>query len=300
MLKSLRNNKGSVIVLSALIISAMLGFGAIVVDLGNLFLNKTWLMNMADAAALAGVMDLPGNPQLAVNDADSYAAQNGKAGDTVQAAVSNSNTVLTVTASRSVPLFFARIFNLTSSTVTAQVAAAIRPMSQVSGAVPFGVVKQNFIYGDTYQLKAGAGGGYGGNYGALALGGNGANVYRDNIEKGYSGTLTVGEWVSTQPGNMSGPTSQGVAYRIGLDPSATFSTVSRGSPRIVTVPIIDSIDGNGRCQVQIVGFAAFFLEGVGGQGNDNYVYGEFMQLVKTGQSSSAATDYGLYGSALIQ
>ncbi len=99
---------------------------------------------------------------------------------------------------------------------------------------------------------------------------------------------------------MSGPTGNGVDYRISLDPTATFATVQRGSPRILVVPIIDSLEVNGRSQVQIVGFAAFFLEGVGGQGKDNYVTGKFMQTVESGDGETGATGYGLYGAALIQ
>jgi len=166
--------------------------------------------------------------------------------------------------------------------------------------VPFGVVKQPLIYGQTYTLKDGAGDGYSGNYGALALGGNGANVYLGNIEDGYSGLLSIGEWVYTEPGNMSGPTGNGVDYRISLDPTATFATVQKGSPRILVVPIIDSLTVNGRSQVQIVGFAAFFLEGVGGKGNKDYVTGKFMQMVMSGDSGGGGTGYGLYGAALLE
>lgn len=300
MLQLLRAEKGSAIVIVALTMAAMMGFGALIVDVGNLYLNKTRLVNMVDAAALAGVQDLPGNSQLGVSNAYSYALRNGMNSDVVGVNVTNNNKVITVTATRRVPLFFARIFQLTSSDVTAEAVASIIPIAGASGIVPFGIVQQQFTYGQTYNLKAGAGGGYSGNYGGLALGGNGANVYRGNIENGYNGQLKIGDWVSTEPGNMSGPTSQGVDYRISLDPTATFATVEKGSPRIVIVPVIDSLDVHGRSDVLIVGFAAFFLEGVGGQGNNNYVTGEFMQMVMPGDISTEVADYGLYGSTLIK
>lgn len=300
MLRLLRSEQGSAIVIVALTITAMMGFGALIIDVGNLYLNKTRLVNMVDAAALAGVQDLPGDSQLAVSNAYSYAAQNGMNSDVVGASVSNNNRVITVTATRRVPLFLARFFQMTSSDVTAEAAASISPITGASGIVPFGIVKQQFIYGQTYNLKAGAGGGYSGNYGGLALGGNGANVYRGNIKNGYNGQLRIGDWISTEPGNMSGPTSQGVDYRISLDPTATFLTVEKGSPRMVVVPVIDSLDVNGRSDVLIVGFAAFFLEGVGGHGNDNYVTGKFMEMVMPGDISTEVTGYGLYGSTLIK
>jgi len=97
---------------------------------------------------------------------------------------------------------------------------------------------------------------------------------------------------------MSGPTSDGVRYRISLDPYATFDTVTHDSPRIIIVPIIDNLDVNGREPVQIVGFGAFFLESVGGSGNKNYVTGRFMRMYIVGEQGSA-TDYGVRNVRLI-
>lgn len=300
MLRLLREEKGAAIVVFALSVTVLMGFAALVVDVGNLYLNRTRLVNLADAAVLAGMQDLPGDPEAAITSAKSYAAQNGMVDDVVGIDISNNNTVLTVNVTRRVPFFFAQIFDMISTNVAARAVAAIRPITGVSGVAPFGVAKQQFVYGQTYTLKDGAGDGYSGNYGALALGGNGASLYRDNIEDGYSGQLRVGDWVSTEPGNMSGPTNKGVDYRISLDPAATFATVQKGSPRILIVPVIDSLDVNGRSQVQIVGFAAFFLEGVGGSGNKNYVMGKFMQMVIPGDTGTGATTYGLYGARLIE
>ncbi len=300
MLRLLREEKGSAMVVMVLSIAVMMGFAALVIDIGNLYLNRIRLVNMADAAALAGVQDLPNSPELAVNNAYRYAAQNGMNSDIVGVSISTNNTVVTVNVTRTVPFFFAKIFGMISTDVAARAVAGIKPITGVSDVVPFGVVKQEFIYGQTYTLKDGAGSGYDGNYGALALGGNGANIYRGNIENGYSGQLRIGDWVYTEPGNISGATSTGVEYRISLDPTATFATVQAGSPRILIVPIIDSLIVNGRSEVQIVGFAAFFLEGVGGEGNKNYVTGRFLEMVVLGDTGSGDTSYGLYGCSLIE
>lgn len=315
MLKILRQERGSAAVVAALAITVVMGLGAIAVDVGNLYLNRTRLYNISDAAALAGVQDLPGDSVQALANARTYAAQNGKSSDTVVPTVVNdsygNNTMLSVTVTRNVPYYFAHIFNImpANQTLSATSKAKISPIIKAAHIMPWGIVKQNFIYGQTYQLKEGAGSGYNGNYGALALGGTGASVYRNNIENGYSGVVQVGDWLTTEPGNMSGPTSQGVSYRVGLDPSATFDTVQKGSERIVTVPIISELGDNGRTEVQIVGFAAFFLEGVGGQGNNNYVYGKFLEMTIPGDiyknesygtiTSDVAKGYGLYGSMLV-
>lgn len=301
MLKLLREEKGSVAVIMALMFTVLMGFASLVVDVGNLYLNKSRLSNIADAAALAAAQDLPGEPAQAVLTADNYAASNGSPGDRVQASVNSGNTVVTVTVTRTVPLFFAKVFNLLSSDVSATSRAANQVVTGISGTVPFSVEKQNFIYGNLYTLKEGGGSGSNGDYGALSLGGSGASVYGVNIKNGYNGKLQVGQWVETEPGNMSGPTGDGVSYRIAEDPVATFDTVQPGSARIIIVPIIDSLDVAGRGSVLIVGFGAFFLESVGGSGSSNYVTGRFMRLYTMGDTSgaSSATDYGLHNISLI-
>jgi hypothetical protein len=51
-------------------------------------------------------------------------------------------------------------------------------------------------------------------------------------------------------------------------------------------------------EVEITGFAAFFLDGVGGSGNDNYVLGRFVKMVVSGESGGG-TDYGAYAVKLL-
>lgn len=300
MLPLLREEKGAAIVVVALCMTVIIGFSALVVDVGNLYLNKTRLVNMADAAALAGVQDLPGDPEAAATSAYSYAARNGKNSDVVTVSVNENNKVVTVNATRSVPFFFAPIFNMAASDVSARAVAGIVPISGTSGIVPFGIVKQEFIYGTSYILKEGGGSGYNGNFAALALGGSGSPIYQNNIKHGYNSKISIGDWLGTEPGNMSGPTSEGVEYRMALDQDATFATVEKDSGRIVIVPIIESLEVNGRSEVLVVGFAAFFLEGVGGSGNNNYVTGRFMQMVVPGDIGTGATGYGLYSSTLLE
>jgi hypothetical protein len=303
-LKLLRQQQGSIAVLTALAFTVVMGCAALAIDAGYLYLTRAQLATMADAAALAGVQELPGNTDAAVTAADDYARSNGLNTDTVITNISDSNTTLTVDTRRTVELFFARIFGPDSAEISVAATARVIPLSGAEHVVPFGVVKQDFMYGATYNLKLGGGAGYNGNFGALALGGTGANNYEDNIKYGYAGKLQILQWqpliIDTETGDMSGPTTSGVNYRLGLRSTETFATVTKDSPRIVVVPVIDSLEGNGQHEVEIVGFAAFYLEGAGGSGNDNYVYGNFMQAVMPGDTSGNVGDYGLYGARLIR
>ena len=92
---------------------------------------------------------------------------------------------------------------------------------------------------------------------------------------------------------MSGPTAAGVSYRIGLDPASTFDNVASNSSRLIIVPVLESLLVDGRSDVLVVGFAAFFLEGSGGGGNNSYVYGKFREMVTPGESSNGVPYYGL-------
>jgi len=302
----LNNNKGAVAVIAAAAIMALSGMAALTVDVGALYLNRFQAANAADAAALAGAQELPGRPDEAISTAVNYATLNrrtdpGSNNDNVDPVLSNNNTRLTVTVSRNVSLFFAKIWGLNSSTVQASATAEVMTYSGgEKGVVPFGIEKQDFVFGQTYTLKLGGGSGYNGNFMALALGGNGASVYTANIKNGYTGTFKIGDWIFTETGNMSGPTASGISYRLGLDPGATFDTVESSSPRIIIVPVIDSLQVSGRTDVQIVGFAAFFLEGSGGGGNNSYVYGKFREMVTPGEGSLAASYYGLSVVRLIK
>lgn len=295
----INNQRGSVTVMTVAALTVLLGFAALVIDVGFLYVNRAELVNMADAAALAGLQDLPGDTARAEASSREYAAQNGCSGDRVNITVP-SDKVVTVAVKRTVALNFAKVLGLDSVELHAEAAAVLRPASGVIGVVPFGVVKQDFIYGQTYSLKVGAGDGYTGNYDALALGGTGSRTYTDNIKYGYDAKLSVGQWISTETGNMSGGTVEGVNYRINSDPAATYNTAEQGSPRIVVVPLIETITNDtGRHDVKIVGFAGFFLEGVSGSGTLNNVSGKFMRLVMAGDTSGTAPDYGVYSGALV-
>lgn len=296
----IKRERGSVAVLAAIAMTALLSITALVTDVGLLYLNRTQLTSVADAAALAGALNLPGDTDAARASALQFAAANGKNGDNVTVGFADGNRTITVQAVRSVDMVFAKIFGLTNANVTAAAAAAVQPISTVNKVVPFGIVWNDFVYGQSYNLKEGAGSGYSGNYGALALGGSGASTYRNNIINSYNGRLKIGQHVPTETGNMSGPTANGVRERIRNHENETYDTADKDSSRLVVVPVIDSLAVNGSGEVTIVGFAMFFLEGVGGNGTDSYVTGTFIHMYIPGESSSDANNYGLVSSALVK
>ncbi|MBL8137478.1 MAG: Tad domain-containing protein [Acidobacteria bacterium] len=86
----------------------------------------------------------------------------------------------------------------------------------------------------------------------------GGNCYRDAIAQCAPNVIRAGDVLTVEPGNMIGPTNQGVTDLINLDPTATWSPSANGgrggisggcmssqanpcalSPRVVAVPVFD-------------------------------------------------------------
>ncbi len=297
----MRNERGQAMVLFAVSAVALLSIGALSLDAGRAYVLVQHLKKAADAAALAGGQDLPGNPTQAVIDAQNTAAADGVAASDVTVSFSDDNQVITVTTQGSVPYFFARLFGVDSGTFTQTSAVQVGAISQAMGSVPLGVYYQDFVFGQTYTLKAGAGSGSCGNYMALDMTtstgstDNGASQYETNLADGYQQWVSAGASIPTETGNMSGPTDTGLSPRLSYDTSSTYQTVLPSSPRVLYVPIISQADC-GKTSVTVLGFAAFFLQSV----SNGDVTGQFMHLVVDGQFGSSAGNYGLEAERLIE
>ncbi|NPV52386.1 MAG: Tad domain-containing protein [Firmicutes bacterium] len=300
----LKDERGSAIVVIALAMIVLLSFMAFVVDAGLLYLVRVRLVNGVDAAALAGVQALPEDPQKAESLAWEFAHRNGVPDTHLAVSVSEDKREIMVEASQGVDLNFARIFGLSKAKVGAKSRARVGVVTGIRGVVPLGVEKQAFEYGERYILKYGSGEPewpHSGNFGCLALGGRGAANYRRNLVEGYQDMLHVGDEVETEPGNMVGPTS-GIEERIAKcnhTPKCTYDNFVLGCPRLVYVPIIDSLDVHGRSKVRIVGFAAFFLEGVEGHGGHSSVIGRFIKATADGEIGEGE-DFGLRSYKLVE
>lgn len=93
-----------------------------------------------------------------------------------------------------------------------------------------------------------------GNFGCLDLDGSqggGANDYYDWIINGYNGTLSIGNLVYPQTGNIAGKTVDGVQYRL-----------DNGMINI-RIPVVSGFGNGSSSQVEIIGFLNFRLTGHG-------------------------------------
>ncbi len=291
-MRILREEKGNVAILFSLSLVSLLGFTGLVTDFGTVYVERQALSNAVDAGALAGAAAFLGGMSAMTQAADQYMTENGEPIGTVSFDAAT-NTV-TVQSEKLVPLYFARVFGVNQASVSAVSNAQAQTLIGGTGFVPIGVVQQSFQYGQLVQLSCAAGDGSQGNYGFLALGGTGASVLENNVMYGYSGELHVGDVVESEPGIMTGPVATAIHFRMGEGEGEDYTSVNRSSPRVMILPVINALPSHGRASVTIVGFAAFFLEGISGEGGHQMIEGRFLQMVVSG-STGPGPNFGLYG-----
>lgn len=290
---------GLALVLVSLAMVGLLGMVALVVDVGAITLHKNRLANACDAAALAGARELP-DAGAATQVAITYIDLNGVSPDDALVEILEDGKRIKVTSAREVEFTFARVLGFTSTTVNADATATFGAISSATGVIPLSVPEQELNFGQEYELKVGAPGLLAGNFGALSLEGSGADKYRTLIKEGYSGLVSVGDWVTTEPGNMSGPTRDGINDRTSqCTHNCTVDNYDPSCKRVVIVPVYDpdTMD-EGRNEVMVVGFAAFLLsKDAVKHGNECTVYGYFLQTTPPPSSSFSVDpnqrDFGL-------
>lgn len=294
---------GSLLVVAAFVMTAMIGLAALSADVGRLVVERQRLSTVADAAALSGAQFLPEAPESAVTTARGILQKNGINPLTGTVAISLDQKNVTVAVSRSVSMSFARIFGAEQVDVGSGARAHTSYLSRYYGAAPLGVPRADWQVGQQVTLKLAPQDGTvsPGNYQALALGKSGAASYEQNMMNGYQAWVGVDEWLDTETGNMAGPTIRAAKYRIDHDPYATATDYTRQSPRLMVVPVLEDFNVNGKGQVKVVGFATFFLEAALDQGNDRgSIIGRFVRLIVEGEGSDSAPDFGVRVTKLVQ
>ncbi len=125
--------KGTTMILFAIILVALLGFSALVVDVGNIMLQKVKIQAAVDAVALASAQDLP-DTSKAMATLEQYAELNGISPSDITVTFSNSDNTISVQANRDVEYYFAKIFNQYGTSVTSK---AVATKSSIGGAFDY-------------------------------------------------------------------------------------------------------------------------------------------------------------------
>jgi hypothetical protein len=198
-------------------------------------------------------------------------------GDTIQ-----------VTVNRQAQTFFAKIFGKTSVTLTATARATM--VQNGGGALPWAVMNNPYVPGNTYQIYTDNSGP---NNGAVRLpawdtatsvcttgnvnGLGGAQLYQAQITGGIVTTcpITVNQVIDTKTGQNTGPTSAGIDARCSpLQAPSTIATFNGGvtllqpnSCQLVLLPVVinnqdgsNNWPGQGSGQVKVVSFSWWILK----------------------------------------
>jgi Putative Flp pilus-assembly TadE/G-like len=235
-----RTEQGQTLLLFVLAVGVLMGFVAMAIDVGLLYEDRRHLQNTADAAALAGVTELPKDPALAKQKAAEWAVNNGIPSSEIKTIEVRTtdfpNDTVFVEVETSFDWIFGRVLGQTSDVVSAKAAAQVGSLAGGEELLPWAMVIGDStcldasgvqIPGADCSVKVGSDtGSITGWYGALDLDGigGGSNEYRDNIVDGQAETTycsqgqTESECETTEvnplSGNKVGGTGQGIETRL--------------------------------------------------------------------------------------
>lgn len=314
-----KDEDGATAVVVAVCIVVLMGVAALVVDAGALYSERRQIQTAADAAALAGVQDLPGNPAAAVATADSYATLNApeaiQHGFQVRSTYGANDTLEAEIEFPDYGLFFARFLGRDSAPVGARAVAVISsPVAFGQGVMPFGVMAKEpsataafgYAFNELVTLKQPAGEGESGNFQFLALtdppGGHyGASDITNALSNGgVPNPVYINTLYNTKPGINGKLVSKALNEWIAGDTCSfgevvevqeddTVKIVDPDCHRVIVCPVIVNpgppVEYNwynlqGTSQpIMVIGFSYFYIEGVGTTGNDCWVSGRFIRPV---------------------
>lgn len=317
-----RSDDGAVSVMVAIVVSMMLlAVAALVIDMGSLYQERRSMQNAADAAALAGVQELPASQAAADAKARAYVGPNESGASSVQVTFPANDTIKVVIADPAGRVSLASALGFAPVQVRAAATALISsPVAYNSGVTPIGVTANHddspanaygYTWGTEITMKEPGGSGKNGNYGWVdlpgATGGGGTGWLKYVLSHG-GGSASLNQIIDTKTGNITSavgaledwigsdthsltdvctsPDSNGVVHinHLAGDPE-------EGCHRLILVPMIVNLhpDGkkgddrydfpNGSGEMQVIGFAQFFVTYAGGNGSNARVRGKFIRTV---------------------
>ena len=250
-----RDERGVVAVIAALMLTALVGMAALVVDLGWLYVVRGELQNAADAGALAGVVEIAMNGLGAAEEmAVSYATQPAQYHLTQPVPDSGAVDVSFPAIDRmrvkvgpiTVPTIFARVLGIGTADVSALAVARMSNLIIGVGPdhlLPFGVRRGAvdsdgdglYDIGSTVEFSLDPDGP--GNFGLLDFNGgsNSNRERRDMIENGYDDSFVI-------------PQSTGyieVGGRPDIPGNSLSSAIQSRIGERVLLPVFDQVTGEG-------------------------------------------------------
>lgn len=295
-----KNESGSALVITALAMVALLGFTALVFDVGRLYFAKSNLQKALDASVLAGAQGLRTSEANAESIAEDVSKKNGFSltGNEELSVIGDS---IEAKKQISVSMTFAKVLGLSDVTVHAKAKATVAPLKKASGIAPLAIEESEVPSATVLNCGKSNPGVHHGNCGYLDFG-NGAEGLMDAFINGV--TLEEGtKIVETEPGIKNGKVKEAIDTLIQNDKSKPKcqdpSTADNSCDRVITIPVIDTWDGaNGKSNLNIVGFASYWVESY----EDKKLTGHFIRSVSRGEigKDSGIGEFNVYGVKLVE
>jgi Flp pilus assembly protein TadG len=133
----LKRQKGTAAMITILMMTVILSFCALVVDIGRVSVEKNKLQNAIDAAALAAAQDLP-DTAAATHTAYEYMGKNGYSSIDILVSFARSDRRISVTGTENVDYTFARVLGLNNTDVKCA-ATAEKGAKYLGGAFDYSV-----------------------------------------------------------------------------------------------------------------------------------------------------------------
>lgn len=287
-----KKSAGQIAVVFALALVALVGVISLGVDVYLMYFNWQSLQTTADSAALAGANYLavykfsgtPGTgcgglPDDARIAACTYAVYNGHAASELTMTEPTASTLHVLVQRSGYPYFFGRVLGLTTYSLAAS--ATARQTGQVGtvsrGLFPIGL--QCNTPCNLSNLNPGQSVSFGSKFvNGLAPGnwqwmdyGNGDSGLANAILNGASGSYTIGNTISSQPGNKGSSNNVKSALATRLSQCKSYSSdpcsgsnpsgvIQPGDPCVVIVPAVNFGGCGGSCSMTIQGFAEIYIE----------------------------------------
>lgn len=302
-----REDEGTALVLVALALVVLLGFAAVTVDLGMMYLTKSRLQNALDGAVLAGAIKLAkgGDNAAALAEAQQYLVANGVSTSEATITPDMTTGIVDATATRPVQTFFARLLgmNVGSVTAVAQAKGGIATsLDEGVGAVPIGVLDGTIQPGVRTTLKysadsknSTAGTGW---FSWLDLPIGNASDNERYLRDGYPGELWVGmsrpEGFLIETGNSPQAVVDAINqeitgrfYRCTHNPPCNQDHYVANCPRIIYIPVVRVYESDGVTPIPL---------GDTFHNSDNIKIVKFVEFIITEPANSTGNTKGeIYG-----
>jgi hypothetical protein len=219
-MRNFKKESGQILLLIAILLPVLLGVGGLVIDVGNLYIQRSKLRNAADAIALAAAKELP-NTNNATGIAYYYANLNNISNSELNITTpynGDSNKIL-IEIVRNSPTYFMKIFGFSTVSVYARAvgANANSGFNLIPIAVPDTALPNCIIWGPSNQcndIPPSGGGTLGSQYkGLVDLGScdETAEITQDDCVP-----FTAATNYGNKPKNIEGWVGNGCNCRIGI------------------------------------------------------------------------------------